>query len=46
MGFIYDTTGSYQLGFTGVSIGLLCAAALMLVVWARTALLPVSVAST
>ena len=45
MGFIYDTTGSYQLGFTGVSIGLLCAAALMLVVWARTALLPVSVAS-
>jgi len=46
MGFIYDATGSYQLGFTGVSIGLLCATALMLVVRARTVLLPGSVAST
>ena len=46
MGFIYDTTGSYQLGFSAVGIGLLCAAALMLVVRARTMLLPVSVAST
>ena len=46
MGFIYDTTGSYRLGFSAVGIGLLCAAALMLVVRARTLLLPVSVAST
>ena len=36
MGFLYDTTGSYQLGFSGVGIGLLCAATLMLVVRART----------
>ena len=36
MGFLYDTTGSYQLGFSGVGVGLLCAAALMLVVRART----------
>ena len=42
MGFIYDTTGSYQLGFSGIGIGLLCAAALMLVVRARTMLLPLS----
>ncbi len=44
MGFIHDMTGSYQLGFSGVGIGLLCAAALMLVVRARTMLLPVSIA--
>jgi len=30
MGYIYDTTGSYRLGFTGVSVGLLCASGLML----------------
>ena len=46
MGFIYDTTGSYQLGFSAVGMGLLCAAMLMLVVRARTRLLPVSVAAT
>ncbi len=40
MGFLYDTTGSYELGFSGVGIGLLCAAALMLVVRARTLFLP------
>ncbi len=40
MGFLYDTTGSYQLGFSGIGIGLLCVAWLMLVVRARTALVP------
>ncbi len=46
MGFLYDTTGSYRLGFSGVGIGLLGAALLMLVVRARIRLLPLSVAST
>ena len=40
MGYIYDTTGSYQLGFSGVGIGLLCSAVLMLVLRTRTALVP------
>ncbi len=30
MGYIYDVTGSYRLGFAGVSVGLLCASGLML----------------
>jgi len=30
MGYIYDVTGSYRLGFTGVSVGLLCASVSML----------------
>ena len=36
MGFLYDTTGSYQLGFSAVGGGLLGAAVLMLVVRTRT----------
>ena len=40
MGYIYDTTGSYQLGFSGVGIGLLCSAVLMLVLRTRTVLVP------
>lgn len=30
MGYIYDVTGSYRVGFAGVCIGLLCASGLML----------------
>ena len=38
MGYIYDVTGSYRLGFAGVSVGLLCASGLMLLIRSRTSL--------
>ena len=43
MGYIYDTTGNYRLGFTAVCIGMMCAAGLMLLLRVKTERTPLPV---